>query len=147
MKGKRSKCRELHFYALLTPCVQVCKDSRQNSVRWMTHKFVFSSDAYPMSKFDMTPPSSVDLINEQPLNPFLIDSQVRARVAVWYLIIAMKQIENIIFSYHNYCIASLYEYDQKIIIKSSHPYNLSFYKLIICLIVFLEVCHPVLQYV
>ena len=73
MKGKRSKCRELHFYALLTPCVQVCKGLRQNSVRWMTHKFVFSSDAYPMSKFNMTSPSSDDLINEQPLNLCLKD--------------------------------------------------------------------------
>ena len=73
MKGKRSKCRELHFYALLTPCVQVCKDSRQNSVRWMTHEFVVSSDAYPMSKFNMTSPLSGDLINEQPLNLCLID--------------------------------------------------------------------------
>ena len=66
-KGQNvASCINTHFYAM-------CKDLRQNSVRWMTHKFVVSSDAYPMSKFDMTSPSSGDLINEQPLNLCLID--------------------------------------------------------------------------
>ena len=59
--------------ALIRTFNAMCKDLRQNSVRWMTHEFVVSSDAYPMSKFDMTSPSSGDLINEQPLNLCLID--------------------------------------------------------------------------
>ena len=59
--------------ALIRTFNAMCKDLRQNSVRWMTHEFVVSSDAYLMSKFNMTSPLSGDLINEHPLNLCLID--------------------------------------------------------------------------
>ena len=57
------------FNAMCTSVQGFSTKQRSLDDSWM----VFSSDAYPMSKFDMTSPSSGDLINEQSLNLCLKD--------------------------------------------------------------------------